>query len=362
MVILPGQPQQVIEALTTPAAQASWLGATAATAATGHLSFTLSAEGLPPATIRLRPILGAVELHLTCDGATDEYAYRFSRLRLYLAARICPRVHLLVNDLRRSSDFYSLLGWEAVRAYTPDETFRILVSPGGSVLMLAGPGCEVHRHVDAPCRELPHNQALSLLEPELSHIRQSLITAGHPIESEHVEAWGDRKLTLRDPDGYRVILLEPERLTDEQILSIYLDGARQVAALNSLPDDQLNATRAQGKWSVRELAHHLVTVELLSLGQLIAGIAEPEKPFRRHLWLPDDYARGLGNATRPLGTDLALFDLTRRHIAGLLEHLPHAWDHVILRDNAPPTTVRNMVHQLATHTLHHLEQIEASLG
>jgi catechol 2,3-dioxygenase-like lactoylglutathione lyase family enzyme len=362
MVILPGLPRQVVDALTSPSAQARWLGGTATTAAHDNLAFTLSAEGLPAATIQLRPILGAVELHATCDGDAGEWDRRFGRLRLYLAARTCPRLHLIVDDLRRSEDFYHLLGWEAVRAYSPDESYRIMVTPGGSILMLAGPGSDVYQHVDAACRELPRNQGLSLLEPGLVAIKERLTAAGHPIESEQVEAWGDRTLKLRDPDGYRVILIEPKRLTDEEIIALYLDGARLVAALQSLSTDQLEAARAEGKWSVRELAHHLVTVELLSIGQLMAGIAEPDKPFRRHPWLPDDYARGLGNATRPLGTDLALFDLTRRHIAGLLAHLPHAWNHVILRDNAPPTTVRNMIHQLATHTLHHLEQIEASLS
>lgn len=307
----------------------------------GQVREELAALGAP-AEISLRPTLGGTEVHL--DGAPD-WAPRLEELRRRLLQREQPRLVLRVADLARSCAFYAQLGWAVLAS---GATALTLGTPGGAVIMLALPGAAV------PCRELAPGQTYSLLETGLAEARGRVQDA---IEAEEVRTWGDRKLTLRDPDGYRVTLLEPKRLTDAQIIAIYLEGGRRVAALQALTEQQLDNARAEGKWTVRQIAHHLVTVELLSLGQLTAGIAEPDKVYRRHLWQPDDYARGLGNALRPIGTDLQLFDLTRRHVAGLLAHLPHAWDHAILRDNAPHTTVRNMVHQLATHTLHHLEQM-----
>src|SRR3954464_14498775 len=105
----------------------------------------------------------------------------------------------------------------------------------------------------------------------------------------------------------------------EQLIAQYKDGYRVVAqALVKISREELDAKPAPGKWSAREIVHHLADSEMQSafrLRQMLAAdrpaiAAYDEKEFAKTL-----------HYDRPIASSLAAFKAARESTAELLDRL-----------------------------------------
>lgn len=171
--------------------------------------------------------------------------------------------------------------------------------------------------------------------------------------------WGMRELVVADPDGHPVCLQQP--IPVEDLRAAYLDGGRLIReALAGLSEADLDLARAPGKWTIRQLALHMVDSNLAPLFRLTMALAEPGREWAGNFYNQDLWADRLAYARRPLEPALEYLEALREHVVAMLDHLPaDAWERHTLRGPAR-ATVRQAVELNAFHVRHHVKQVWAT--
>jgi hypothetical protein len=110
--------------------------------------------------------------------------------------------------------------------------------------------------------------------------------------------------------------------TRKKLVDQYKDGYRVVAeALTGATDEELDARPAPGKWTAREIAHHLADSEMTSAIRLRLLIAMPAPSIAGYD--QDEFARRLFY-DRPIEGSLEAFKAARRSTAEILDRLTDA--------------------------------------
>src|SRR5947208_3188715 len=115
--------------------------------------------------------------------------------------------------------------------------------------------------------------------------------------------------------------------TRQRMVAKYKDGYRAVAAaLEGATDAELDARPAPGKWTAREIVHHLADSEMTSAVRLRLLVAEDHaqiRPYDQEL-----FARTL-HYDRPVSSSLLAFEAARLSSGELLDRLTEAqWSKV----------------------------------
>ena len=107
-----------------------------------------------------------------------------------------------------------------------------------------------------------------------------------------------------------------------QLVQQYKDDVAKVReALAGATDAELDARPAPGKWTAREIVHHLADSEMTSAIRLRRLIAE-DKPVIQ-AYEQDDYARRL-HYDRPIEASMRAFSAARETTGELLDRLSEA--------------------------------------
>ena len=154
-------------------------------------------------------------------------------------------------------------------------------------------------------------------------------------------------------------------MTDTQsrkrLLDQYKDGYRVVAeALAGATDEQLDARPAPGKWSAREIVHHLADSEMTAAIRLRLLVAT-ERPqivgFDQ-----EDFARRL-YYDRPIEASVEAFKSARRTTVEILERMSDAeWAREGTHSEHGRYSVERWLDIYAAHAHNHAEQIRVARG
>ncbi|HUR35368.1 MAG TPA: DinB family protein [Vicinamibacterales bacterium] len=148
-----------------------------------------------------------------------------------------------------------------------------------------------------------------------------------------------------------------DRDTRQKLIDAYKDGYRVVSeALAGATDDELDTSPGDGKWTAREIVHHLADSEMTSAIRLRLLIASPSPAITGYD--QEEFARRLYYKDRPIEASLDAFNAARRSTAEILERLSEAeW----LREGTHTEHGRYTVHKwlelYSTHAHGHAEQI-----
>jgi len=113
-----------------------------------------------------------------------------------------------------------------------------------------------------------------------------------------------------------------EREEREQLIAQYKDGYRVVSeALVKISAEELDAHPAPGKWSAREIVHHLADSEMTAAVRFRLLLAEDRPAIKGYD--QDEFARRL-HYERPHEASLELFRATRADTAELMACLSEA--------------------------------------
>ncbi len=113
-----------------------------------------------------------------------------------------------------------------------------------------------------------------------------------------------------------------EREEREQLIAQYKDGYRVVSeALVKISADELDAHPAPGKWSAREIVHHLADSEMTAAVRFRLLLAEDRPAIKGYD--QDEFARRL-HYERPHEASLELFRATRADTTELMACLSEA--------------------------------------
>ncbi len=149
--------------------------------------------------------------------------------------------------------------------------------------------------------------------------------------------------------------------TRQKLIARYKDGHRVVSeALAGASDAELDAREAPGKWSAREIVHHLADSETTAAVRLRLLVAAD----RPHIvgFDQDEFARRL-YYDRPIDASLDAFRSARRATAEILERMTEAeWAREGTHSEVGRFTVDTWLEIYAAHAHAHAEQIRAARG
>ena len=147
-----------------------------------------------------------------------------------------------------------------------------------------------------------------------------------------------------------------DRQTRDQLVARYKDGYRVVAAaLQGATDAELDARPAPGKWSAREIVHHLADSEMTSAVRLRLLAAEDNAAIRAYD--QDLFARVL-HYNRPIASSMLAFQAARASTGDLLDRLTEAqWAKSGTHPEHGAYSVERWLEIYAAHAHGHAEQI-----
>ena len=148
----------------------------------------------------------------------------------------------------------------------------------------------------------------------------------------------------------------------QQLIEQYNDGYRVVAeALTGIDDEQLNARPGPGKWSAREIVHHLADSEMTAAIRLRLLLAVDNPPI--YGYNQDQFATRLFY-DRPIASSLDAFKAARLATGEILKCMSDAdWQrpgsHTEHKGNYTP---ERWLEIYGPHAHGHAEQILAARG
>jgi hypothetical protein len=150
-----------------------------------------------------------------------------------------------------------------------------------------------------------------------------------------------------------------DRETRKRLIDQYKDGYRVVTeALGGATDLELDARVAPGKWSPREIVHHLADSEMTSAIRLRLLVAT-ERP-QIVGYDQDEFARRL-YYDRPIEASLEAFRAARRTTSEILDRLTDAeWTREGTHSEVGHYSVEIWLETYAVHAHEHARQIGAA--
>lgn len=133
-----------------------------------------------------------------------------------------------------------------------------------------------------------------------------------------------------------------------------------VEALRKITTEELDARPAPGKWTVREIVHHLADSEMTAAIRLRLLLAQDRPAIQGYD--QDEFARRL-YYDRPHETSLELFRYAREATAEILERLtPAEWRRDGTHSELGAYGVETWLEIYAAHAHQHAAQIRAARG
>lgn len=145
----------------------------------------------------------------------------------------------------------------------------------------------------------------------------------------------------------------------ERLIALYRNGYAAVAeSLLRITPEELDARPGPGRWSPREIVHHLADSEMTAAIRLRRLLAEDRPTV--HGYDQDEFARRLFY-DRPYETSLELFSLVRQSTAELLERMtPADWLRQGTHTEIGPYSAETWLRIYAEHAHKHARQIQAA--
>jgi hypothetical protein len=142
----------------------------------------------------------------------------------------------------------------------------------------------------------------------------------------------------------------------QQLIHRYKDGYRAVAdALAGASEAELDARPAPGKWTARDIVHHLADSEMTSAIRLRLLVASDRPAIAGYD--QDEFARRL-YYDRPIDASLEAFKAARRTTGEILDRMTEAdWQREGTHSEVGRYTVDRWLEIYARHAHDHAEQI-----
>jgi hypothetical protein len=150
-----------------------------------------------------------------------------------------------------------------------------------------------------------------------------------------------------------------DRATRDQLVAKYKDGYAQVAsALEGATDVELDRRPAPGKWTSREIVHHLADSEMTSAIRLRRLLAEDRPVIVGYD--QEEFARKL-HYDRPIGDSLDALKAARATTGAILDRMTEEeWAREGTHSESGRYTVLQWLQIYAEHVHNHLAQIRVA--
>jgi len=137
----------------------------------------------------------------------------------------------------------------------------------------------------------------------------------------------------------------------------------KMRALNyfELSPELYDLTYAEGKWTIRQLLHHIADAETVLYERIRRAIAEQPKPTVR-AFDQDSWCRELDYNSLPLEINKNIFSAVRTAIIHLAKlYYDRLGSNPFIHSESGLRTLKDEIDKVAWHSKHHLDQIEQAL-
>lgn len=151
------------------------------------------------------------------------------------------------------------------------------------------------------------------------------------------------------------------REDDIKILQKYKEAPKiLIELLADLDENKLDLSRAEGKWTIREIVHHIVECDLNYFQINRYALANTGEnyvfnTFDAHVW-----NQSMLHNQRNITIELQLFNTIREYIAYLCEIIPDSFDRILVFQDGK-ATVRDALNHDINHSYQHIEQIKETI-
>jgi len=143
---------------------------------------------------------------------------------------------------------------------------------------------------------------------------------------------------------------------------------KQTLEYFELSPESYDWTYAEGKWTIRQLLHHIADAETVLYDRIRRAIAEqPNDPGVGQPPLvmafdQDRWARHLEYHSLPLNINKAIFEAVRTGIIHLTRlYYDRLGSNPFIHSETGIRTLKDEIDKVASHCSHHLDQIEGAL-
>lgn len=278
-----------------------------------------------------------------------------------------PSFAMIVSDITASLKFYiSYLGFIAVESQLESGMATMLDSDGDPILLADHAISDVKSYLDEPRIVFKLGDTLDFSSDDLDAQKSLLVERGLTDLTVAENAWGDRTLLVKDPDGYVIAFVSMAHHSPEELLVLYERAPEELeSALAGLSEAELDLRRADNEWTIRQIVHHLAESATLFVLQIKTALAQSGSIYIHNPYDQDHWVQSLDYAGRPIEPSLALIKAVHAHIAQLLHHIPDYQDRYVLSKlpgespdkEGRKTTVGELLGILVRHTTEHCEEI-----
>jgi hypothetical protein len=151
----------------------------------------------------------------------------------------------------------------------------------------------------------------------------------------------------------------------DTVLARFQEGPELLEqAVAGLQEPELDASPAQGGWTIRQIVHHLADGDDLWKVGLKAAFGDEDGEFD-FSWYgshsQQEWARRWNYTARSLDSSIAFIKAVRVHVAELVETAPDAWNRTIgvrgPRGVAEKISVGSILEMQVNHVDHHVKRI-----
>ncbi|WMX17256.1 MULTISPECIES: DinB family protein [unclassified Aureispira] len=148
---------------------------------------------------------------------------------------------------------------------------------------------------------------------------------------------------------------------NKEYLKLELEKSKQTTLqFFNLPLDDLDKRYAPGKWTIRQILHHLADAETILYERIRRVISGPQQV----LWVfdQDRFCEQLNYDKFPLEINKDIFNVTRRAMIYVLEqHYDDKKALTFIHSKTGKRTLGDEFEKVAWHNEHHLNQIRQAL-
>ncbi|AFH63969.1 DinB family protein [Paenibacillus caseinilyticus] len=144
---------------------------------------------------------------------------------------------------------------------------------------------------------------------------------------------------------------------DRELIGIYQRAGGELAqAIEGLSGRELDRTREPGKWSIREIVHHIVDCDMNYFQINRYALADTGETYFFPVFDAGVWNRTMQHAMRSVEREVKLFGAMRDYIAYLCTVLPGAMDRTLVHEHGR-AQVRDAIRHDIAHAAHHIRQI-----
>jgi len=136
-----------------------------------------------------------------------------------------PRFAMIVTDIAASLKFYiSYLGFTATESQPETGMATMLDSDGDPILLVNSSVSDVRSYLDEPRIVFNPGDTLDFSSDDLDARRALLVERGVTDVTVEENAWGDRTLSVKGPDGYTIAFVSIAHHSSDELLALYERG------------------------------------------------------------------------------------------------------------------------------------------